>query len=82
MSWNHRVMRHATTSHDGSKGEFYQIHEVYYEGEKVGYTTDSVAPFGETLEELKQDFERQQKAFDKPVLDYEEGDGELRNDAD
>lgn len=59
--WNYRLFNNK----DGHFG----IVECYYdEHDKPRFRTDSVQPFGETLDELKQDFEWMSKAFDKPVL--------------
>ncbi len=53
---------------------YYGIHEVYYDdsGKVEGYTDDAVSPFGETEEELRRDIERMMRAFQHPVLDYDE----------
>ena len=68
MSWNYRVMKHT----DGM-GEWYFLHEVYYDkGKVVNCTENPIAPFGETPKELQQNLELMKKAFDKPTLSYEE----------
>jgi hypothetical protein len=53
----------------------YGIHEVYfYESGKIdSWTRDEIAPYGETLEELTEDFKFQKEALHRPVLDYETG---------
>lgn len=63
MSWNYRVM-----SLDG--GESFDIHEVYYDSnhKPKAYTLNSVRPYGESLEELKQVLSRMLKATEKPAL--------------
>lgn len=63
MAWNYRVVRQDDT---------YTIHEVYYdqEGRITAFSTNPVAPCGETLEELRVDMDRQRRALDEPVLDY------------
>ena len=73
MSWNHRVMKRSYTHKDGTIEYTYAIHEVYYdkEGNVDSYTEDSVAPQGETLEELEKEIELFKKAILKPVLNYE-----------
>ncbi len=65
--WNHRVM-HKLES-DGSHS--YTIHEVYYDvdGAVTGWTENGIAPYGETLEELRSDLKRMVKALSKPVLE-------------
>lgn len=65
MTWDHRVMRRE----DG----FLEIHEVYYEGEKVSWTENATYPCGETLEEVRLDLERMLRCLEKPILDYETG---------
>jgi hypothetical protein len=68
MSWNYRVMKHT----DGM-GEWYFLHEVYYDkGKVVNCTENPIAPFGETPKELQQNLELMKKAFDKPTLSYED----------
>lgn len=54
---------------DGTLG----IHEVYYEnGEINGFTLDAVGCHGDDLEDLKLGLELKLKAFDAPILDYED----------
>lgn len=51
------------------------IHE-YYKGigkKGPGWTEDMISPRGETLEELKSDYEYMAEAFNHPVLDHETG---------
>ena len=68
MSWNYRVMKHT----DGM-GEWYFLHEVYYDkGKVVNCTENPIAPFGETPKELQQNLDLMKKAFDKPTLSYED----------
>ena len=65
--WNHRVTRSTTDA-----GTVYEIREVYYIGDRIGWTQDASAPYGETLDELRQDLERMLAALDKEVLDVGE----------
>ena len=69
--WNHRVTK-ATI--DGET--VYEIREVYYDlpttSDGIGWTQDASAPYGETLDELRQDLERMLAALDKPVIDIDE----------
>jgi len=59
--WNYRLFNH--------KDGYFAIVECYYdEQNKPRFYTESVRPYGETLEELKKDFEWMQKALSKPVL--------------
>lgn len=73
MSWNHRVVRKEYTYPDGYVEVSYGIHEVFYvEGEtSLAFTTNPVAPVGESVEELRITLERMLRALDKPVIDYE-----------
>jgi hypothetical protein len=66
MSWNYRVIK----ERDGT----YAIHEVYYSSEKPDdseikhMSADPAIPFGDTLEELKEDIKHYVAALDRPVL--------------
>ena len=76
MTWNYRVIVRSwppSPSYDGNEEE-YGIYEVYYneDGDVELITEVSVLPFGETLEELRADFDLQLKAFDLPALKYED----------
>ena len=45
------------------------IHEVYYyKGEPSLYTENPVAPFGESVDEIKKDLEKMILSLDKPIL--------------
>ena len=73
--WNHRVFRHVKIDNiTGEKTVIYAIHETYYKSrdsdEVSGFTSEYVAPFGETLEELREELEMMLKACDKPILDF------------
>ena len=55
------------------KEPLYAIHEVFYENDKPKSVTQEPCWIqGETILELKSDFELYKKAFDKPVLNYED----------
>ena len=83
MSWNYRVCRKKLVSDvcDLDTGEVLETYEedqfgiceVYYndEGESSFTSAEFQSPFGETLEELKANFEDMQKAFELPVLDLD-----------
>jgi len=75
MHWNHRVIRKPQDDEDAPYT--FEIHEVFYDddGYPDGYTENAVAPFGESISELKQDLEWFMRALDKPVL--EDVDGKL-----
>lgn len=80
--WNYRVVRKTYKIGD----EFvhrYGIHEVYYrDGKPAMCTVDAMDPHGETIEGLKQDLERFQKALEKPVLDFDKDFGSEEPDTD
>lgn len=67
MTWDNRVIKKT-----GAKGsEFYEVHEVFYddEGKVIMYTEEPVSPFGLTVRELEEDYERIGEAFKAPVLE-------------
>jgi len=68
MTWNYRIVR----SFGGSLG----IHEVYYdeEGPRT-WTENPMTLYGETLDELKEDFMMMAQALLKPILREVEHDG-------
>ena len=72
MSWNYRVMRKK------AKEAFYiyRISEVFYndEGEPTSYTLDSLKLLDNmgSVETMEKVWGRVKKAFDKPVLMYED----------
>lgn len=70
MSWNHRVIKKELTSPTGEKETCFEIHEVYYDGDgnPDAYTENAVSPFGESLEELRQEMKMFMDCLDKPVL--------------
>src|SRR3972149_8595147 len=74
MSWNYRVVR-KRTYHGKCLNENVQfaIYETYYnkDGVPTAITTDYMSPYGETLEELKNDFSYMVAALNKPVLNWE-----------
>lgn len=73
MPWNHRVIKRFI---HGLKT--FEIHEVHYDDDhKIkAWTKESISPFGNDLEELKESFEMQKRAFEKPVLEIVLIDGE------
>ena len=82
MSWNYRV-GFRTVSYsvvddldhdkvvDSLEETQYGIIETYYNDKgEIAFTSENfIEPYGETLEELKVNFEDVQKAFELPVLD-------------
>ena len=61
MSWNYRLIER-----DG----LISIHEVYYNesGEPRAWTENPVAPFGETVEDVRECLNMMIQALGKPVL--------------
>ena len=74
MTWNYRIISHPVWHFEMDEGaRVYRIHEVYIDdGEIVGFTEKGMEPFGETINELREDFECMQAAFTKPVLRVED----------
>jgi hypothetical protein len=74
MFWNYRIIKRI---HDDGT-ELFAIHEVYYndDGKPELVTEDPCEPQGETLAELKEDFEWYQKALEHPVLNYDDFGGD------
>ena len=74
MTWSYRIISHPPYGVVGNEGErTYQIHEVYIDdGKIIGFTEKGMQPFGESMDELRQDFEYMQAAFTKPVLRVED----------
>jgi hypothetical protein len=66
MTWNYRVIK----SHLPNGEEEFGIHEVYYDenGNPSMTTERAIAAYGETLDELRADVQRQLEALSKPVL--------------
>ena len=71
--WNYRVFKRVSLDAAGAKYTDYGIIEVYYKGSKVeGYTADFIPTWGESEEEVKEDFALMQKAFELPVVTIED----------
>lgn len=68
--WNCRVVEKTLDSGD----KWFGVYEVFYSDEKNIYaiTENPVDISGETIEEVKGYFELVKKAFDAPVLKFEE----------
>jgi hypothetical protein len=75
MTWQYRVMRKRWQR--GRKwGYSYGIYELYshmINGKNPGWTSDSMEPQGDTIAELKSDYEYMAEAFKLPVLDHKTG---------
>ena len=69
MSWNYRVVKR---THDTDTDTF-ALHACYDENnEPRAITRKPIYVLGTTLEELKEDYDMQRKAFEKPILTYED----------
>jgi len=70
--WNYRIIK---TVKEGQP--FYGIHVVYYssDGKIEGWTEEPVLPYGEDVDELREDVFYFLKAFQLPVLELREKDG-------
>lgn len=81
--WNHRVIRQ-TVDHGklGTEVQF-GIHEVHYDdqGNVKGHTVESVGIVGETYREAAEEWMRFARAFEKPILEYVEGEGYRETEA-
>ena len=68
--WNYRIIE--------EKNGDLSIHEVYYDdnGVPTDWTSEGVAPYGETMQELNTNFNMMQDAFYENVLKWVETDGE------
>lgn len=74
MHWNYRVVKKNVYMGKTISSEVqFGIYEAYYndKDEPTMITTDNIAPYGETVEELKDDLTHMMLALEKPVLDWE-----------
>ena len=84
MSWNYRAAKNRLTVDilkDEVTGEVvdsytedqFGICEVYYNDKgEITFTSENfIEPYGETLEDLKANFDDMKKAFELPVLDLD-----------
>ena len=69
MTWNYRVLK----SKDG-EDDWYQIHEVYYDKEKVvnGWAENGATVCGNTLVEVRSSLELMLKSLDKEIINNHE----------
>ena len=83
MPWNYRVCRKKLVSDvcDLDTGKVLETYtedqfgicEVYYNDKgDIAFTSENfIEPYGETLEDLKANFDNMKKAFELPVLDLD-----------
>ncbi len=71
-SWNYRIIKII-----GSGEPIYRIHEVYYDnnGKIEGWTKEPVLPYGENVDELREDIYYFLQAFRQPILELKEENG-------
>jgi len=65
--WNYRVI-----SHDKDGGEWYGIHEVYYDDEEVPHSvsTNESPIYGESPTEIGWTLDKMKEALKKPTLKF------------
>lgn len=71
MYWNHRVIEKEYNEIGTDEWvKYYEVHEVHYEdnGKVMGWTAEPVAPYGESVEELKSVLMRMIVAAERPIL--------------
>lgn len=70
MSWNYRIL----VKRDDSNNPHYGIHEVYYDDNDLPHTCTEVPcdPYGETVEELKDNMIQMMEALLTPTLEYDD----------
>ena len=69
MAWDYRVL----VKRDASGDKHYGIHEVYYDKHKcpIACTDTPCDPYGESVEELKENVMEMMAALLEPVMEYE-----------
>lgn len=76
MAWSYRVIRHVDSRHSvaPAKQVGFSIREVYYDDEdRMNATTkDPSSPYGDTLEELRNDLKHMLEALDAPVVNWDD----------
>ena len=71
MSWNHRVRRRVLRNRAGTRETFYDIVEVLYDKKDRpwGSTEESMAPVGNTMDELRECLTMMLRATWAPIYD-------------
>lgn len=80
-TWRYAVSRSTTSSNPDASpdGEAWEIRELHPDSDnKFGYTENHIAPYGETVEELRQELLHMLAALDRPILDLTTTKPELR----
>ena len=71
MYWNYRIVRKRDPK--DQPDDYLQVAEVYYEGDAIiGLVLNPGSPMGDTLAEIRDDWEGMGKAFEAGLLDYDE----------
>ena len=70
MSWNYRVIMEPAAEGNIFGEDSYTIREVFYDddGEIEFWSDDGCAPYGNTFQEVADDFDLMAAAFELPVL--------------
>lgn len=70
--WNHRILKRVICRRDTSE-DVYGVHECHYDsqGKIWSCSEEPCAAVAESLDELRGELERMQRAFKSPVLDYD-----------
>jgi len=64
MNWNHRIIANEVGGETS-----YNIHEVYYDGNQpTSWTEKPISPYGDSLQEIRGDYDLMRRAFFRPVL--------------
>lgn len=63
MTWSYRVIRFEDGQH--------LVHEVYYDDDDsiISASAEPIAPYGESVEEIRKDLSKMTEAASKPVID-------------
>ena len=75
MHWNNRIFKKEIPRPDGEIYTYYEMHETFYDGDKLSWTVDAKKPFGESVDELIECLEQMLKDAKKSkddILNYED----------
>jgi hypothetical protein len=69
MTWNYRIV----TFKENTGDRYFEIRKVYYDskGKPETVSEEGSSIFGESVKELKEVNSMMMKAFEKPVIDYD-----------
>lgn len=74
MYWNYRLVRRVADI-NGYEIPFLSIMEVYYDATDdsiMGWVDKEVTPYGECIEDIKDDLDFISQACDRPILEYDD----------